>query len=156
MSAGASHLSRTIGSAGSRCRVLLDRHFREGDLVQINHGDPLDAICTGEFYREDLDSVEVILRNPGDWRPREPKSLFTLDRSFIDLEKFFQRAIEQVGETEIGRDRILPLLTGDLKPKTDGEAYEDAIEQAQQRGLNDAQAEAIALASSTDLCQNSI
>lgn len=127
--------------------------FREGDLVQINHGDPLDAICTGEFYREDLDSVEVILRNPGDWQPREPNSLFTLDRSFIDLEKFFQRAIEQLGETEIGRDRILPLLTGDLKPKTDGEAYEDAVEQAQQRGLNDVQAEAIALASSTDLCQ---
>jgi DNA replication ATP-dependent helicase Dna2 len=127
--------------------------FREGDFIRISYGDPLDAICTGEFYREDLDSVEVILRNPADWQPREPNSFFTLDRSFIDLEKFFQRAIEQLGETEIGRDRILPLLTGDLKPKTDGEAYEDAIEQAQQRGLNDAQAEAIALASSTDLCQ---
>jgi DNA replication ATP-dependent helicase Dna2 len=127
--------------------------FREGDLVQINHGDPLDPICTGEFYREDLDSIEVILRKPGDWQPREPNTLFTLDRSFVDLEKFFQRAIEQLGETEIGRDRILPLLTGDLKPKSAGAAYEDALEQAEQRGLNDAQAEAIALASSTDLCQ---
>ncbi|MGZ8940205.1 MAG: hypothetical protein ACXW32_13440, partial [Limisphaerales bacterium] len=127
--------------------------FREGDIVQINYGDPLDAICTGEFYREDLDSVEVILRNPGDWQPREANSLFTLDRSFIDLEKFFQSAIHQLGETEIGRERILPLLTGDLKPTTNGEAYEDAMDQALQRGLNDAQAEAVAAASSNDLCQ---
>jgi DNA replication ATP-dependent helicase Dna2 len=127
--------------------------FREGDLIQINHGDPLDAICTGEFYREDLDSIEVILRKPGDWQPRESNSLFTLDHSYIDLEKFFQRAIEQLGETEIGRERILPLLTGDRKPKTDGAVYEDTIEDSQLRGLNEAQAEAIALASSTDLCQ---
>jgi DNA replication ATP-dependent helicase Dna2 len=127
--------------------------FREGDLVQISYGDPLDAICTGEFYHEDLDSVEVILRNSSDWQPREPNSLFTLDHSYIDLENFFQRAIEQLGETEIGRERILPLLTGDRKPKTDGAVYEDTIEDSQLRGLNDAQAEAIALASSTDLCQ---
>jgi DNA replication ATP-dependent helicase Dna2 len=130
-----------------------DSDFREGDLVRISNGDPLDAICTGEFYREDLDSVEVILRNPSDWQPREPNSLFTLDHSYIDLEKFFQRAIDQLGESETGRDRILPLLSGDLKPSIDLQAYEEASAEAQQLGLNDTQAEAVAAASSTDLCQ---
>jgi DNA replication ATP-dependent helicase Dna2 len=127
--------------------------FREGDRVRISHGDPLDAICDGEFYREQLDFIEIILDRPSDWEPREHNSLFTLDHSYIDLERFYLRCVEQLGETSIGRERILPLLAGERDPTCDFEQAEAAFKESNARGFNEAQAEAVAAGTSTDLCE---
>lgn len=96
-----------------------DGDFREGDRVRISHGDPLDAICNGELYREEIDFIQVTLDRPGDWQPREHNAVFTLDHSYFDLEKYYVRAVEALDESEVGRERILPLLAGFREPSCD-------------------------------------
>jgi DNA replication ATP-dependent helicase Dna2 len=125
--------------------------FREGDPVLISTGNAFDPICNGHIYHEE-DSIRVILNHANDWQPVAHNVLFTLDRSFIDLEKFYARAIHDLGETDIGRDRILPLLAGIRLPSCDLEIHDQVSDQAGELNVNDAQADAIAAASSTDLC----
>jgi DNA replication ATP-dependent helicase Dna2 len=89
---------------------------------------------------------------------KPPQEMFTpncehgLDLSFLDLESFYRRAVEELGQTVRGRERILPLLFGELAPQVDLERLEEASEQAEKEGVNESQAEAIAQAVATDLC----
>jgi DNA replication ATP-dependent helicase Dna2 len=75
-----------------------------------------------------------------------------LDQSYLDLESFFLDAIDDLERTALGRERILPLLSGQLSPTGALGEFEDTAEALGARGMNDSQAEAGALAAATDLC----
>jgi DNA replication ATP-dependent helicase Dna2 len=58
--------------------------------------------------------------------------------------------LNQVGDTTVGRERILPLLMGRKRPLMDAASYDRAITLAEDLGLNFDQAEAFAQAYATD------
>ncbi len=146
-------LEKVFNDGRVRFRVAENpSEFREGDRVRLSLGDPAEPVLEGDFFREDLDFVEILVR-----KPAEAKALatgpFTLDPSFVDLESFYQRALAEVQASQRGRERILPLLSGVREPSIDVNEAERVYEQSLAAGMEDAQAEAIAAASCTDLCQ---
>jgi len=137
-----------LGVAGN------DSRFREGDFVALSLGDPNMPLCDAVVLEAEDEQIEIQL-----WgRAADSLNLPTgfrglqLDETSIDLERFYLGAIEDLAKTTIGREKILPLLDGMLKPKLDLEEF-DAVEgQAREEGFEDQQAKAIASALATDLC----
>jgi len=130
-----------------------DSRFREGDLVRLSRGDP------------QLPFLEAVVRQIGDtfveiqqWRElgADRCSLgltdVCIDESYIDLEDRYRDAIEDLGRTELGRNRILPLLQGSLHPQIDATEFDETFERATRDNLNDRQAEAVANAEASDVC----
>ena len=127
-----------------------ESNLREGDRVRISLGDPRQPLAEGEVFREDLDFIEILIDD--EWKFWNEPGPFMVDPSFIDLEEFFLRAIDDLALSEIGRARILPLIAGEKPPQFDLDTYASIQQESTQRGLNEAQAEAISAASTTDLC----
>ena len=147
------HLEQVFSDGRVRLRVTENQSdFREGDRVRLSLGDPTDPVLDGDFFREELEFVEILARKPAESRGLGAGP-YTLDPSFVDLEGFYQRALAEVQATQRGRDRILPLLAGSREPSIDVNEAERIYEQSLAAGMEDAQAEAIAAASCTDLCQ---
>lgn len=128
--------------------------LREGDGVRLSADDPTDPLLKdAHIYCEHLDWLE--LKIPGksaDIERRLANQMLTADVDFLDLEDLFLAAIVEAGRTTEGVERILPLLDGQKEPQVEFDAAMEATERAETAGANDAQAEAIALAASTDLC----
>jgi DNA replication ATP-dependent helicase Dna2 len=127
--------------------------FREGDLGRLSRGQPTLPLLTGNLFRVDDD--DVWFDPTENWRSFQHEiesGAWTLDPSYIDLDSLYQQAIAELGATARGRDRILPLLSGDLLPEVDISAFEEAATEAEKEGVNDAQSEAIAQAVATNLC----
>lgn len=136
-----------------RCMGGNSSDLREGDLVRISRGDPRLPEFDGTLYRVDDEEVWI---EP----TREVSSLLgelaigerALDPSYIDLESFYQKAIADLSATARGRERILPLLSGQSTPSIDIAAFEQAMEAAEKEGVNESQSEAIAQGVATRLC----
>lgn len=127
--------------------------FREGDLVRISRGDPNNALLTGNLHRVDDDCVWIQPAKVTDGARAEiQKGKWVMDRSYLDLESFYLSALTDLGRTARGRERILPLLSGETAPQVDLERLSEAAEEAEKEGVNDAQSEAISQAVATDLC----
>jgi len=127
--------------------------FREGDLVRLSRGQPTLSTLSGNLYR--VDDAEVWFDPTENWRMFRGEiesGAWTLDPSYIDLESLYQRAIDQLGASARGRERILPLLNGDLLPEVDINDFDEAAAKAEKEGVNDSQNEAIAQAVATNLC----
>lgn len=128
--------------------------FREGDMLCLNRGDPFQeprGMVTLE--REEMPELIVSLsprefdvaefeRKPDNWM---------LDEGFLDLSPHLLDALEEVGDTAIGRERILPLLMGYLRSRMDVPHYERALAAAESMGLNWSQGEALAQGYACDL-----
>ncbi|MDB6153819.1 MAG: ATPase [Chthoniobacteraceae bacterium] len=135
-----------------RCVAGNNSDLREGDLVRLSRGDPALPILTGNLFRVEDD--EVWLEPEKGWQKVAQelgRGHWVLDRSYLDLESFYRKALTDLSETARGRERILPLLAGDLKPQVDLERFEEACAKAEEEGVNESQAEAIAQAVATDL-----
>ncbi|MES2568949.1 MAG: AAA domain-containing protein [Verrucomicrobiota bacterium] len=136
-----------------RCVEGNSSDLREGDLVRLSRGDAGLPILSGNLYRVEDD--EVWIEPDKAWRSAVHElgsGQWVLDRSYLDLESFYRKAISDLSETARGRERILPLLSGDLRPGIDLERFEEAADQAEKEGVNESQGEAIAQAVATDLC----
>lgn len=130
-----------------------DSRFREGDIVGISRGDPSQPLLRALMAFVGDTELEVkpwgsdssgILENCRDG--------LCIDETALDLEKFYQDALAELGGTDHGRECILPLLTGRLRPLLDAAEVAEAMEEAGQKGFDDVQAEAIANACATDHC----
>ncbi len=127
--------------------------LREGDLVRLSRSEPTLPLLTGSLHR--VEDAELWLEPEVAGRgvaPELPGGRWVLDRSYLDLESFYRAALKDLGETARGRERILPLLCGEIAPKVDLERFGEAAEQAEKEGVNESQSEAIAQAVATDLC----
>jgi DNA replication ATP-dependent helicase Dna2 len=147
----------SLGSFNSPRSILLncrtnESRFRDGDFLVLHRGDP-----------EGEDSIEVILEYDDETQlevsARTGKHYLLSDKSFgwiadesmLDLSPFFLEALDEVADTQRGRERILPLLSGEKEPKLDYARYERALEAAYLSGLDQSQSEAVALAYASDL-----
>lgn len=129
-----------------------DSRFRDGDFVRLSHGDPRFPICEGVVVRAEDEWIEL------DVRGKLPSGLegatdLQIDESALDLERFFLGAIDDLGKTETGRERILPLLSAGLRPTMDLATFDaEHAGASTQGGFDDIQSTAVASALATDLC----
>ena len=137
-----------LGVAGN------DSRFREGDFVTLSQGDPNIPLCDAVVLESEDEQIEIQLWGRAADALNLPPGFrgLQLDETSIDLESFYLGAIEDLAKTAIGREKILPLLDGTLKPKLDLEEFEAAEGNAKEEGFEEEQAKAVAAALSTDLC----
>ncbi|MCH8474237.1 MAG: DNA2/NAM7 family helicase [Opitutales bacterium] len=132
--------------------------FREMDRVIIHQGNPLSEIAELEWYRDGQTAKgeEFI-----ELRPSSPKVTadlregitYTLDAAFFDLAWFYKQTFKELGETERGRERILPLLSEEApRDEIDLERYDQSMENAEAEGYDNSQQEAIAEGVSAEWC----
>lgn len=128
--------------------------FREGDVLLLNRGNPFEeprALCTLEVDDETRLLVSIHDSNVNWGRILHQQTGWALDQGYVDVSQYILDALNQVAETTIGQQRILPLLMGKVEPTIDYERYERAYERAERWGLNTAQCEAVANAYATNL-----
>ena len=126
--------------------------FREGDLVVLHRGSPMDpnALHFDLYYdgetRLELGLVKGIYyfltQQPDGW---------IMDQDWFDSSPFYLSALDTAADSQRGRSIILPLLQGSLIPKMDFARYERAQEMLSHANLNDSQIEAVSQAYATDL-----
>lgn len=140
------------GSIRLRCTRNQSR-FREGDDLCLNRGDPNSAPRITVKLEED-NGTDLVVGSEDLGIPwgqlMEDRTGWILDQQQVDLSAFYLEAIQTVGETAIGRERILPLLMGGIHPAIDTTRMERGLAQGDEVGLNWTQAEALALSYASD------
>jgi DNA replication ATP-dependent helicase/nuclease Dna2 len=79
------------------------------------------------------------------------KTDWIIDQDWFDSRQFYLDALDQAGDSQLGRSRVLPLLQGSLNPQVDLAKYERATVALEGSGLNESQVEAVAMSYATDL-----
>lgn len=145
--------NRQDGAVRLACPVNRAR-FREGDFLVLHRGDPAESPRFRVTLEEDDDTtLLVLLEDPGiDYGAllRNPTG-WVLDEGFLDLSAIILAALDEVADSATGRERVLPLLTGERTPLLDMVRYDDAEAYARTLGFNPAQIEAFAASYATDL-----
>ncbi|MCB9497446.1 MAG: AAA family ATPase [Fibrobacteria bacterium] len=128
-----------------------DALFREGDLlIWTESGNP-DLESRAELVlAEDRGDLWVCMIRSGR-HLLSVGSVGVLDFGFLDVSRQLEDALRKAGDSVKGRERILPLLEGTLRPSFDSGLHADAVRIGEAEGLNESQIEGLALAWSTDL-----
>jgi DNA replication ATP-dependent helicase Dna2 len=128
--------------------------FREGDILCLNRGNPF-AEPNSMVTLEMDDETSLVISNQElafNWGALERQPIdWVLDEGYLDLSHWILDALDEAGDTFIGRTQILPLLMGYAWPKIDPKRYERGLEMGEAFDLNYAQTEALAQAYATDL-----
>lgn len=133
------HLTITLGEGDSR--------FREGDMICLHGGD----VLTSTFIHQ----ATIEAEHEGEWLLRTfNQDLNTLDSQYrdiyaeadgMDLQPFYDKALEDVARSTIGRTLILPLLGKQLNAsEIYPDNYDEAADYAESLGLNNSQIDAVA------------
>lgn len=124
-----------------------ESRFREGDIVRLYLDDPVTGIHLTELRLEALQGDEWLLHA----RQINQDSFVELangclaDPCFIDLQSFYQKALNEVASSNDGRV-ILPLLSGQLiNDQLDLDDYDELYDSLGNEGFNEQQRDAIAL-----------
>ncbi|MCX6071833.1 MAG: AAA domain-containing protein [Chloroflexi bacterium] len=128
--------------------------FREGDILCLNRGSPLFQPSWNVTLEQDDETELLVLpiEEVSDLGVLEsmPEGWF-LDEGYQDLSAFYLDALAEAGDSLVGIQRILPLLMNQVRPRAAVEVYERGFAAAEEVGLNEEQAEALAQAYATDL-----
>ena len=121
-----------------------ESRLREGDYVRLGSAYE-EAFKQATIYREEESSLWLKLREGGVWDDlwiTSPGRECVADADFVDLEPFYQRALEAVKQTAIGQECILPFLDGnDTEDAADFLAQHEALADSQ---MNERQKDAVA------------
>lgn len=130
-----------------------DSRFREGDCLFLHRGSsPLLADYEiGTLELDDEHHLEISLQKGNLEHFTDEPTNWIADEGFVDMSGYYLDALTEASSRQVGRNRILPLILGDLVPGVDLSRYERAMEAAQETNLNPRQAEAVAHAYATDL-----
>lgn len=140
------------GAVELTCARNISR-FRPGDILCLSQDDPFahDSLMVNLVEDEETDLI-ITCEQPVDWGKQfEQKNGWTLDIGFLDLSGYILSALADAGDTEVGRETILPLLMGQIKPQIDASLYARGLDIGETLGLNWEQGEALANAYATDL-----
>lgn len=91
-----------------------ESRLREGDYVRLTSAAGGDVSMQATIYREEEDALWLKLSD-GAWDEFwliGPGADCMVDADFVDIEGFYQRALDAVSQTSIGRECILPFLEG--------------------------------------------
>lgn len=125
-----------------------DSRFREGDLVVLHAGSPIESPLGRGFSLEAEEDDRWLLRG------QRVASVFDAyvsgpvfgDPDSIDLTHYFERSLDEIASSSIGRDVVLPLLNGELEISFDERDVREGEQIALAEGLNVRQAQAVGLA----------
>jgi DNA replication ATP-dependent helicase Dna2 len=125
-----------------------ESRFREGDLLLLHGGSPLDQLLGRRWSLEAEEDDRWLLRGSS-----VAAVLDTYDGGdcyadpdTIDLAPYYERALREIATSPIGRDVVLPLLGGRLDISFDDRDVEEGEHTALAEGFNARQAEAVGLA----------
>ncbi|WP_269522414.1 DEAD/DEAH box helicase [Coraliomargarita parva] len=125
--------------------------FREGDFLRLSTGDPMEPLTECVLVAEDPPFVTLDISRK-DFNLGASGDLY-LDASYFDLENIVMQGIDEIGTTIRGRERILPLLLGNMiEDEVDQEAYDTAWTESEGAGYNNSQSDAIAAGSASQWC----
>lgn len=135
--------------------VRNNSRFREGDILRLNRGIPIEEPSYQvTLERDDDTELEVSLSRFNSTPISElmlNKAGWILDEDYLDMSDYVIDAINQAGDTTVGREQILPLLMRQRQPQMDGARFNRGLVMAEQWGLNWSQSEALAQSYATDL-----
>lgn len=131
--------------------------FREGDYVSLHRGDPFkpvyEFIFAGDgFLSNGREYIDLVFNGTNTDLPFDRVVDYTLDKACIDLSGPMRKAIEELGRTERGRERIIPLMLGTAEDTVDPIEYTEACGLAEKSGFNSSQQEAIAMGVAAQWC----
>ena len=127
--------------------------FRPGDILCLSRNDPFahDAV-TVQLVEDEETELLISCGEMVEWgKLFAQKDGWTLDIGLIDLSGYILSALAEAGDTDVGRDSILPLLMGNLQPAIAPGPYARGLEMAESQGLNWDQSESLANAYATNL-----
>ncbi len=125
-----------------------ESRFREGDLLVLHGGSPLqDQLGRGLSLESEEDGRWLL----SGMRVTSALQLYAggpcyADPDTIDLTHYYERALEEIATSQIGRTVVLPLLSGQLEISFDERDVRQAEHTAGAEGFNPMQAQAIGLA----------
>lgn len=125
-----------------------DSLFREGDLVALHSGSPMESLLARGLALEAEDDGRWLLRGhrvPTVFDAYAGGVCFG-DPDAMDLTPYYERALEEISISQIGREIVLPLLEGQSEIVFDERDLAAAESIALAEGFNARQAEAIGLA----------
>lgn len=131
-----------------------DARLREGDAVRLSHPEA-ESGWDAFIYRDEAE--EIWLAREGGFRAvpfHAVREGWLMDESLVDLENLYLEMLDRLPGTEIGQERILPLLLGDAEAAFDEDEYgavQGELDAGAQR-WEDAQREAIAGCLAADHC----
>jgi len=128
--------------------------FREGDILCLNRGSPsFQPNLTVTLEQDDETELLVLpVEEKADLDAlRDMSDGWILDEGYLDTSHYVLDALAEAGDSLVGIQRILPLLSQRLRPRASGELYARGFAAAEDAGLNEEQAEALAQAYATDL-----
>lgn len=134
------------------CSRNLSR-FRPGDILCLSRNDPFahDSIMVNLIEDEETELL-ISCEDFVDWETLFiQKTGWTLDVGLLDLSAYILSALAEAGDSEIGRERILPLLMGEANPTINPEQYARGLDIGETLELNWSQSDALANAYATDL-----
>ena len=125
-----------------------DSRFREGDLIVLHAGSPIESQLGRGFSLEAEEDDRWLLRG------QRVASVFDAyvggrvfgDPDSIDLTHYFERSLDEISTSSIGRDVVLPLLNGDLDITFDERDVREGEHVALAEGFNARQAQAVGMA----------
>lgn len=132
--------------------------YREGDFVILHTGNPFESTVTAQWVNDGIHAngkefIDLAMSDGCIDAIHKGKGIYTLDLGFFDLSPQLLRALDEMGASERGRSRILPLFQRETEVEgVDPYEYEDAASHASEEGFNAAQEEAVGVGSSCDWC----
>lgn len=132
-------LTLTLGDNESR--------LREGDMICLHLGEPMKKRYVAQATIEIEDEDEWLIRIGS----VDAKSLAAIangcyaDPDTMDLKIFYDKALNEVADSRVGREVVLPLLADELNAGfIFEENYDDAADRAEAAGFNEQQIDAVA------------
>jgi DNA replication ATP-dependent helicase Dna2 len=130
-----------------------ESRFREGDLIVLHRGNPREdetaLHCDLQYDGEN--DLEASLVRGNEYFLDYYKENWIIDQDWFDSSPFYQSALDQAADSQLGRSTVLPLLQGTLEPQVDLARYERAVAALEGSGLNESQVEAVAMSYAADL-----
>jgi DNA replication ATP-dependent helicase Dna2 len=124
-----------------------ESRFREGDLLLLHNGNALEALGRRLSLELEEDDRWLLRGDPGatvlDGYEGGP---CYADPDAMDLTAYYEQALDEIATSQIGREVVLPLLSGELEITFDDRDRADAERIAQAEHYNAKQAEAVGLA----------
>ena len=129
-----------------------ESRFREGDLLALHAGRPLDALLGRQLMFELEEDARWLLRGHAVKAVLESWDGGTCyaDPDAMDLTGYYEQALEDIATGEIGRDVLLPLLAGELALDFDDRDVSEGQRVARAEGCNVPQALAVGMAHGAD------
>ena len=111
--------------------------LREGDFVRLSPNTPVSPHAHAILLGEDHDGIHLELRD-GALKPALETG-WTIDPDFIDLTSLFSAAIDALAVTQLGRERVLPLLMGLAGSELDAGRFEEVMDAFAEQETDDSQ-----------------